>query len=116
MQFNATHFLFHTLSICCENKIIAVGQWDLYAGGKELVKVGRKENRDKGRYIDVLDLRRKRFPERPLYLGSHKTNWRLSTETAGLGSPALGGPAVSFVPALQGDYREVFSQLSSSPA
>ena len=117
LDLNTSYFLFHTLSTRSENKITSVGKRDLYAVVIELVKVGQKETRERGRYIDVvLDLQRKRFPERSLYLGSSKIDWRLSTETAGLDSPSLGGLGASFVPALQSDYREVFSQLNSSPA
>lgn len=73
LDLNTSYFLFHTLNTCSENKIIAVGKRDLCAVGIESVNVGQKETREMGRYVDVvLDVRRKRFPERSLYLGSSK--------------------------------------------
>lgn len=91
----------------------------------ESAKVGQEETKERERCIDViLDLRRKRFPERFLHLGSSKTGWRPSTETAGLVSPAreAQGPALfqpcwmttgkcfhSLVPLLhRGDYNVTF--------
>lgn len=67
LDLNTSYFLFHTLSAHSENIIIAVGKRNLYAVAIELVKVGQKETRERGRYIGVvLDLRRKMFPERSL--------------------------------------------------
>jgi len=107
LDLNTSYFPFHTLRTCSENKIIAVDKRDLYAVRTGSVKVGRKETRERGRYIViVIGLQRKTFPER--LLESIKIGWRLSIETAGLDSPSLGGPEASFVPALQSDYREVF--------
>ena len=48
-----TNFLSHTLSICSEHKIIAVDKRDLYSGSIESVKVGQKESKERGIYIDV---------------------------------------------------------------
>lgn len=50
------------------------------------------------------------MPERSLDLGSSKIVQRLGAETAGLVSPALGGPGAHCLPPLKSDYgEEVFS-------
>lgn len=42
LDLNTSYFLFHTLSTCSENKIIAVGKRVLNAVGIESMKAGQK--------------------------------------------------------------------------